>query len=202
MALNLGISAEQTNEVVKAGVGLGQRFFGGDAVRGVQAAAFAVQGNTERLREMIPALRQTKNESSQLAIVNKAATAGFAEAQNRAKTFSGSLALLSRGYHEAGAAVGSAFAPEVEKLAGLLTGVADKIAGMTDAQKHALVTETELTAGALGSAVALGKVGTTVTGLRGLFGAMTSENASTTSGTSSATRSATSASGSKRPGVA
>jgi hypothetical protein len=170
-ALNLGISAEQVDAVTKAGIGLGQKFFNGDAIRGVTAAAAAVQGNTEKLNEMIPALRRTHTEQGRLNLINKAATAGFAEAQMKAKTFGGSLSSLARSFHEAGAAVGSAFAPEIQKLAGFVESVSAKIAGMTDSQKEALVTQTELAAGAAGAAIGLGKVGTVVTGLRGVFGA-------------------------------
>lgn len=173
MALNLGVSAKQTDEVVRAGIGLGKAFFGGDAQHGVKAAALAVQGNTGRLREMIPALRQVKGESAALNIVNQKATVGWREAQRDAKTFSGSLNSLTRSYHEAGAAIGSAFAPEVVKLAGIVDRVADKIKGMDDQQKKALVTNTEVGSSALLAVVGLSKLGTTTTGLRGVFGAAT-----------------------------
>lgn len=173
LALNMGVSAEQVAEVVKAGVGLGTAVMGGDAARGVRAAALAVQGQTGELGELIPKVRAATTETQRLRAVNDVAAVGWKEAQARTNTFAGSLDTLGRSYREASAAVGSAFAPQVEKLAGMLESVTTRIAAMDESEKAALVTQTELAAGAIAGTVALGKLGQTAGRLRLLFGAAT-----------------------------
>jgi hypothetical protein len=165
LALNLGVSADNIQQVVKAGIGLGQSLFGGNFEQGVKAAALAVQGQVGRLRSLIPALRDAKTEEEALRIVNAKAAAGFREAQADVNTFGGSMRVLKRDIQDAAQALGQAFAPDIQAAGEHVRNVANNIRDMNEEQRRGLAHLTELSGGFAGLTYAGAKTTLTLAAL-------------------------------------
>ena len=171
-AVNLGVSAGKVNDVVKAGVGLGRRFFGGDYQQGVRAASLAVQGNAGALRELIPRLQRVTTLSGILKAVNKEAAVGFREAKDDTKTFAGAMTELEKSTNALTKEFGAAFAPEVQKAAAFLQTVTEKLRQMTPEQRQQVAQWAEYATATAGTAVALGTLGRFAGIARGTLGGL------------------------------
>ncbi len=157
---------------MKAGIGLGQRYFGGDYAQGVKAATLATEGNLRQLQRLIPELQRYHTIAGALTVINRSATAGFKEAEDQAQTFSGAMKILQNNVYEARRVIGEAFAPDLLAAAKSIEHVTDAIRNMTPEQRENLVMWTKLAAGTAGAIVVLDKAGRIAVGVRGLLGVL------------------------------
>ena len=126
MALNMGVSADKMDECIKGAIGL-QKAYGLGLTESVKAAAAVVQGKTEKLNELIPALQNCKTSEEKLQKASAAMSNGFAQAKSETETLSGSLEQLSNAWGDVSEVVGEAFAPVIKVAAGILKSIADTI---------------------------------------------------------------------------
>lgn len=133
-ALNMGVSADRLDVCIKSAVGL-SKAFGIDMTRALKLSAQAAVGQTGGFNELLPALKNCRTEAERLSLVNKAAAAGYAQAQAEADTLSGALEQLSNEWSDISAILGEAVVPVVKSVADLLGG----LAGMVNDNKDAVV---------------------------------------------------------------
>lgn len=126
MALNMGVSADKMDDCIKGAIGL-QKAYGLGLNESVKAAAAVVQGKTEKLNELIPALQNCKTSEEKLQKASAAMSNGFAQAKSETETLSGSLEQLSNAWGDVSEVVGEAFAPVIKVAAGILKSIADTI---------------------------------------------------------------------------
>ena len=174
MATAMGVSADQMNLCIQGAIGLTNVYEIGlnEAVR---AAASVVQGKTEKLNELIPALSKCKSETEKYALAEKAMKDGFAQAEAAANTLDGKLKQAAKAWGDLQEVVGEAFAPTVKTVAGLIKGICELLAENTAITK---TLTTALAACAVGFAFT--KVGGLVSVAKMFLGISTATKAATT----------------------
>lgn len=174
MATAMGVSADQMNLCIQGAIGLTNVYEIGlnEAVR---AAASVVQGKTEKLNELIPALSKCKSETEKYALAEKAMKDGFAQAEAAANTLDGKLKQAAHAWGDLQEVVGEAFAPTVKTVAGLIKGICELLAENTAITK---TLTTALAACAVGFAFT--KVGGLVSVAKMFLGISTATKAATT----------------------
>jgi len=176
-ATNLGVTAENLEQVTKLGIGLSEAF-GLNLEEGVRAAALAQQGNTRALRQMIPALKSAKSEQDALNLVVKRGEEGFKEAEDRTGTLQGQIMRLHVAVSDVARAFGDVLAPQVAKLTDFLTRVARFLQSLSPQEKQQIVLIGEW-AMALAAVVAFGPAiatfaGTVLSAISGMVSGITS----------------------------
>lgn len=164
-ATNLGVTADQMEDVIKLGIGLGKAFFGGDANAGIEAAAKASQGNFKALAKMIPAIKDAGSQQAALNYVMRAGRAGFEQAQSDVTTFKGAMSQLSNSAGDAAKGFGAVFLPYLGKAAQMLRGVADRLANLSDVQRKSILQWTGYAAAVAGAVVLGPKVASFAVGV-------------------------------------
>ena len=174
MATAMGVSADQMNLCIQGAIGLTNVYEIGlnEAVR---AAASVVQGKTEKLNELIPALSKCKSETEKYALAEKAMKDGFAQAEAAANTLDGKLKQAAHAWGDLQEVVGETFAPTVKTVAGLIKGICELLAENTAITK---TLTTALAACAVGFAFT--KVGGLVSVAKMFLGISTATKAATT----------------------
>ncbi len=174
MATAMGVSADQMNLCIQGAIGLTNVYEIGlnEAVR---AAASVVQGKTEKLNELIPALSKCKSETEKYALAEKAMKDGFAQAEAAANTLDGKLKQAANAWGDLQEVVGETFAPTVKTVAGLIKGICELLAENTAITK---TLTTALAACAVGFAFT--KVGGLVSVAKMFLGISTATKAATT----------------------
>ena len=177
MALNMGVSKERMRECIEGAIGL-QHAYGMGLNEALKASAAVLQGNTQRLNELIPALRNCKDDEERLAMASQAMRNGFAQAQDETKTLRGALAQLSNAWGDVSEVVGSAVAPVVKEFASLLKILAEALAnnrGGTVFLTRAIV--------ALMAALALSKMARYLSAIKGITAAKIADTVATVANT-------------------
>ena len=154
MALNMGVAKDRMRECVQGAIGL-QKAYGLGLNEAVKAAAAVVQGKTEKLNELIPALRNCASTEEKLKLANDAMRRGFVQAKEESETLGGTLAQLSNAWGDVSEVVGESAAPAVKTVAGILKSLAETIAE----NRNGAVFLTRSLTGAL-AAFSLKKLGT------------------------------------------
>ncbi len=126
LALNMGVNAEQMQECIQGAIGL-QRAYGIGLNEAIRASAAVVQGKTEKLNELIPALSKCKTNEEKLAMANRAMSNGYKQAKGDVDTLNGTLTQLANAWGDVAEILGEAVAPAVKAGAELLKGLADII---------------------------------------------------------------------------
>lgn len=127
MALNMGVAKERMHECVQGAIGL-QKAYNLGLNEAVKAAAAVVQGKTEKLNELIPALRSCTSTEEKLKLANDAMRRGFIQAKEETETLGGTLAQLSNAWGDVSEVVGETAAPAVKSVANVLKSLAETIA--------------------------------------------------------------------------
>ena len=174
MATAMGVSADQMNLCIQGAIGL-TNVYGIGLNEAVRAAAAVVQGKTEKLNELIPALSKCKSETEKYALAEKAMKDGFAQAEAAANTLDGKLKQAAHAWGDLQEVVGETFAPTVKTVAGLIKGICELLAENTAITK---TLTTALTACAVGFAFT--KVGGLVSVAKMFLGISTATKAATT----------------------
>ena len=174
MATAMGVSADQMNLCIQGAIGL-TNVYGIGLNEAVRAAAAVVQGKTEKLNELIPALSKCKSETEKYALAEKAMKDGFAQAEAAANTLDGKLKQAAHAWGDLQEVVGEAFAPTVKTVAGLIKGICELLAENTAITK---TLTTALAACAVGFAFT--KVGGLVSVAKMFLGISTATKAATT----------------------
>lgn len=174
MATAMGVSADQMNLCIQGAIGL-TNVYGIGLNEAVRAAAAVVQGKTEKLNELIPALSKCKSETEKYALAEKAMKDGFAQAEAAANTLDGKLKQAANAWGDLQEVVGEAFAPTVKTVAGLIKGICELLAENTAITK---TLTTALAACAVGFAFT--KVGGLVSVAKMFLGISTATKAATT----------------------
>ncbi len=109
-ATNMGITGEQMEGAQKAAIGLSTAFAGAglNLNTALKGFALALEGDFTQLQRYIPELKTAKTEAEKMAIVQKAAAAGFEQAKAEAETFSGRLQQLKNTFGDFQEQVGDA----------------------------------------------------------------------------------------------
>jgi hypothetical protein len=149
-ALNLGVTADSIKEVTKLGIGLAEALFGGDVKAGIEAVAKAQQGNFRALEKLVPALKEAKTAEEKLAIVRRLGIDGFAQAEARAQTFTGTLRQMWENVGDLGETFGGIFLPALRNANNLISAVTIKLQQLTPEQQNQVVRWTAITAGVAG----------------------------------------------------
>ena len=126
LALNMGVSANKIDEVVKSAIGLSTAL-NMDLATATKAASAAIQGKTELLTRYIPTLSMCKTTEEKYAKVQKLSASGFAQAKAEAETLGGTLKQLSNAWGDVSEIVGESVAPVVKAAAEILKSLADTI---------------------------------------------------------------------------
>ena len=174
MATAMGVSADQMNLCIQGAIGL-TNVYGIGLNEAVRAAAAVVQGKTEKLNELIPALSKCKSETEKYALAEKAMKDGFAQAEAAANTLDGKLKQAANAWGDLQEVVGETFAPTVKTVAGLIKGICELLAENTAITK---TLTTALAACAVGFAFT--KVGGLVSVAKMFLGISTATKAATT----------------------
>lgn len=127
MALNMGVAKERMHECVQGAIGL-QKAYNLGLNEAVKAAAAVVQGKTEKLNELIPALSGCTSTEERLKLANDAMRRGFIQAKEETETLGGTLAQLSNAWGDVSEVVGESAAPAVKNVANVLKSLAEAIA--------------------------------------------------------------------------
>jgi len=109
LAIGLGASAEQANELAKATIGLSIKLGKDASPEMLRYVRLAQQGEFTMLRRYIPALRAATTEAEQFAIVQKFTNEGFAAAQKQTKSAGGQLDQMKNSFGDLQKAVGRTF---------------------------------------------------------------------------------------------
>ena len=123
-ATAMGVTSEQMDLCIKGAIGL-SNVFGIGLNEAVRAAATVVQGKTDKLNEMIPALSKCKSETEKYAIAEKAMKDGFAQAKAEAESTSGKLKQAANAWGDLAEVAGETFAPAAVEVAGALKSVCE-----------------------------------------------------------------------------
>ncbi len=119
MATAMGVSADQMNLCIQGAIGL-TNVYGIGLNEAVRAAAAVVQGKTEKLNELIPALSKCKSETEKYALAEKAMKDGFAQAKAEAETTAGKLKQAANAWGDLAEVAGGTFAPVAVDVANAL----------------------------------------------------------------------------------
>ncbi len=138
-ALNLGVTADNMEDVVKVGIGLGEAFFGGDSKAGIEAAAKAQQGNFKALEKLSKSVKDAKGPQEKLNEVVKLGNAGFTQAQDRTGTFEGMMLQLKNQIGEVGEAFGELLLPQMKQFATWGKNIAEMLQNLTTEQKQTII---------------------------------------------------------------
>ena len=135
-ATAMGVTSEQMDLCIKGAIGL-SNVFGIGLNEAVRAAATVVQGKTDKLNEMIPALSKCKSETEKYAIAEKAMKDGFAQAKAEAESTTGRLKQAANAWGDLAEVAGETFAPVAVEVAGALKSVCEwfafsKIGGLAN----------------------------------------------------------------------
>lgn len=123
-ATAMGVTSEQMDLCIKGAIGL-SNVFGIGLNEAVRAAATVVQGKTDKLNEMIPALSKCKSETEKYAIAEKAMKDGFAQAKAEAESTTGKLKQAANAWGDLAEVAGETFAPVAVEVAGALKSVCE-----------------------------------------------------------------------------
>ena len=123
-ATAMGVTSEQMDLCIKGAIGL-SNVFGIGLNEAVRAAATVVQGKTDKLNEMIPALSKCMSETEKYAIAEKAMKDGFAQAKAEAESTSGKLKQAANAWGDLAEVAGETFAPVAVEVAGALKSVCE-----------------------------------------------------------------------------
>lgn len=123
-ATAMGVTSEQMDLCIKGAIGL-SNVFGIGLNEAVRAAATVVQGKTDKLNEMIPALSKCKSETEKYALAEKAMRDGFAQAKAEAESTSGRLKQAANAWGDLAEVAGETFAPVAIEVAGALKSVCE-----------------------------------------------------------------------------
>lgn len=123
-ATAMGVTSEQMDLCIKGAIGL-SNVFGIGLNEAVRAAATVVQGKTDKLNEMIPALSKCKSETEKYAIAEKAMKDGFAQAKAEAESTTGRLKQAANAWGDLAEVAGETFAPVAIEVAGALKSVCE-----------------------------------------------------------------------------
>lgn len=123
-ATAMGVTSEQMDLCIKGAIGL-SNVFGIGLNEAVRAAATVVQGKTDKLNEMIPALSKCKSETEKYAIAEKAMKDGFAQAKAEAESTTGRLKQAANAWGDLAEVAGETFAPVAVEVAGALKSVCE-----------------------------------------------------------------------------
>lgn len=123
-ATAMGVTSEQMDLCIKGAIGL-SNVFGIGLNEAVRAAATVVQGKTDKLNEMIPALSKCKSETEKYAIAEKAMKDGFAQAKAEAESTTGRLKQAANAWGDLAEVAGETFAPMAVEVAGALKSVCE-----------------------------------------------------------------------------
>lgn len=93
MGVNLGLTAEQSQEATKAAIGL-SKALGINVNEAMKAVSKEMQGQKSALNEQIPGLMDVSDASERLAIISQKAGMGMQEEMAAAETSGGSLTQL------------------------------------------------------------------------------------------------------------
>lgn len=124
MALNMGVSRARMQECVQGAIGL-QKAYGMGLNEALKASAAIIQGKTEKLNELIPALKNCETNEQKLAMAQSAMRNGFAQAKAETATLAGTLTQLSNAWKEVAETVGENVAPVIKEAADIITGLAN-----------------------------------------------------------------------------
>lgn len=174
VATAMGVSADQMNLCIQGAIGL-TNVYGIGLNEAIRASASVVQGKTEKLNELIPALSKCQSETQRYALAEKAMRDGFALAEAAANSLDGKLMQAANAWGDLQEVVGGTFAPTVKSVAGLIKGICELLT------KNATVTKvltTALASCAVGFAFT--KVGGLLNVSKMFLGVMTSTKAATT----------------------
>jgi hypothetical protein len=139
-ATNLGVTADQLQNVIRAGSGLGKRFFGGDAEAGVTALSKAIAtGNFRELDRIVPGLRNVKDAQEKLNIIAQAAQVGYKEQLDAASGYKGQLAQLHNTIKEVAASLGAALLPTMKAFVENAKAIVEVIKQQVDKNKDAII---------------------------------------------------------------
>lgn len=142
MALNMGVSRARMQECVQGAIGL-QKAYGMGLNEALKASAAIIQGKTEKLNELIPALKSCETNEQKLAMAQSAMQNGFAQAKAETATLAGSLTQLSNAWKEVAEKVGENVAPVIKEVADIFKGLADilnKYSGIVSFATQVVVT--------------------------------------------------------------
>ena len=123
-ATAMGVTSEQMDLCIKGAIGL-SNVFGIGLNEAVRAAATVVQGKTDKLNEMIPALSKCKSETEKYALAEKAMKDGFAQAKAEAESTTGRLKQAANAWGDLAEVAGETFAPVAIEVAGALKSVCE-----------------------------------------------------------------------------
>lgn len=116
--LNLGVNADKLDESVKGTIGLAKAL----GIANESAAryyALAESGETTVLRRYLPALRQAKDKTEEMRIIQEAANRGFAQARAETNTLAGAKQQLANSTGDLKERFGellSVFGPNVDEI--------------------------------------------------------------------------------------
>ncbi len=119
MAMNLGATNENAQEVVKTAVGL-NKILGTGMEQAIKAVVAAQGGHIELLRREIPALRDVKTASEGLNKIMELGARGYAISQAEMQTFGGQVKLLKENFGDLKEMLGGAFASGIKPTVKIL----------------------------------------------------------------------------------
>jgi len=178
-AANLGVTADDMEEVTKAGIGM-STLFGGDIQEGIKAVTEAQDGNFRMLErghgKLSEDLKRAHSDQERLNIVMAYGNKGMEEAQAQTNTFYGQLSQLHNTVMETAETFGAIFVPQLQKVSTFLQNLAMYLQHLTPEMKQQIIHWAEVGA-AIAAVIAFGPaiatfVGTCVAGFVAIAGAV------------------------------
>jgi hypothetical protein len=156
LALNMGVAKDKVEEATKGSIGLAASFekAGLSQETAMKGVALAFQGNFSQLERYIPALRDTKDETKKMAILQREMAKGFEVAKSETMTFEGAMKQMKNAVGDAQEAIGSALIPILVPLVKGIKTAAEWFQKLPGPVKIAGIA----IAGALGAAIVVAKL--------------------------------------------
>ena len=129
LAMNLGLSTNQMQAATKGAIGL-TNIFGGSMQSNMEAIAKALQGQWRQMDALIPEIKNTKDESEKLALMQKMMADGFTASTDAMKGMAGQLTTARNQWSDFKEGVGTALLGAfsgLSKISAELTGQASLV---------------------------------------------------------------------------
>ena len=138
-AIKLGASFTDVNKIVEVGIGLGDRYFGGNSEEGVQAITLAQHGQLHELQRLIPELRSATSLQDALNLVMAKGAEGLKFSEARANSLEGGLSRLWVQVKKLAESFGQLLSPQIKAMTDFVQRGVMFINSMSDAQKNLVI---------------------------------------------------------------
>jgi hypothetical protein len=158
LALNMGVLPEEMDKTIKSAIGL-SKAMGIDANQALKLVQASANGNTDRMRRMIPALQNVNSESERMAIINKAIASGWNQTTKEVNSAGGQLNQLKLTFGDLLEVLGEILAKAILPMVTWLAKVIDQFINLNPNIRNTIVSAGLLVTALIGVAGGIKAIG-------------------------------------------